>query len=361
MKKEIYSHRRRMIKMLSDERRRQGLSQEDVAGKMGVLRSNLSRFEGGEQNPTLDFIIKYAVALDMEPDMVLKATADAEDVAPKTKQQSKKENTGMSNKALFEKIDFYREEINNKRPLTAAEVRELDNYFKIGTTYASNAIEGNTLTLSETKIIIEDGITVGGKPLKYCYEATGHAKAYDYMISIARGDNFEITEEVILKLHKLFYSGIDDEYAGKYRDIQVFITGTEYIPPKASEVPNLMREFVNKLSEYKTTMHPIEYAAYAHRRLVDIHPFVDGNGRTARLLMNLILINRGYVAVSISPVLRFDYMQALQAAQRKSKPSDEAFVRLIAECELEAQKDYFRMFGMPIPKKQRSVDDREDR
>ncbi len=360
MENEIYAHRRRMIKLLSDERKQRGLSQEDVAGRMGVLRSNLSRFEGGEQNPTLDFLIKYAVALGMEPDMILKGAPEA-DAVPVIRQQTKKENTNMSYKALLEKIDFYRDEINKKRPLSAAEIKELDNYFKIGTTYASNAIEGNTLTLSETKVIIEDGITVGGKPLKFCYEATGHAKAYDYMIAVARGGDFEITEEVILKLHKLFYGGIDSEYAGKYRDIQVFITGTEYLPPTPDDVPNLMGEFVEKLREYKDTMHPIEYAAYAHRRLVDIHPFVDGNGRTARLLMNLILINRGYVAVSISPVLRFDYMQALQAAQRKSKPSDEAFVRLIAECEVEAQKDYFRMFRMPIPKKTKAGDDRGDR
>ncbi len=359
MEGKIYEHRKRIIKLLSDERKMHGLSQEVVATAMGVLRSNLSRFESGEQNPTIDFLIKYALALGMEPDMLLKGAAVEEPIIQKT--TKKQENSNMSNKTLLDKIDFYREEIEKRRPLIAAEIKELDNYFKIGNTYASNAIEGNPLTLSETKVIIEDGITVGGKPLKYCYEATGHAKAYDYMISVARGDNFEITEEVILKLHKLFYSGIDDEYAGKYRDIQVFITGTEYIPPKAENVPKLMKEFIQKLDEYNDTMHIIEYAAYAHRRLVDIHPFIDGNGRTARLLMNLILINKGYVAVSISPVLRFEYMQALQLAQRKTKSSDEAFVKLIAECEIEAQKDYFRLFGIPIPKKPRDKENKGDR
>ncbi len=351
MDNEIYRHRKNIIKLLADERKRQGRSQEEVAGRMGVLRSNLSRFESGEQNPTLDFLIKYAIALDMEPDIVLKGES-APIIAATSNLQIKKENVSMGYKALLEKADFFREEINRRRPLSVAEIKELDHYFKIGTTYASNAIEGNTLTLSETKVIIEDGITVGGKPLKYCYEATGHAKAYDYMISIARGDHFKITEEVILKLHRLFYSGIDTDEAGKYRDIQVFITGTEYLPPSPEDVPRLMTDFAKDLEARKDTMHPIEYAAYAHRRLVDIHPFVDGNGRTARLLMNLILLNRGYVALSIPPVLRFDYMQALQAAQRSQKPSDEPFIRLIAECELEAQKDYFRMFRIPIPQKE---------
>ena len=184
-------------------------------------------------------------------------------------------------------------------------------------------------------------------------------QAYDYMISIARGDDFRITEDVILKLHKLFYSGIDEEYAGRYRDYQVFITGTEYLPPSPEDVPDLMKRFVAELGQKEALMHPIEYAAYVHRRLVDIHPFADGNGRTARLLMNLILINKGYIAVSIPPILRLDYMQALQAAQRENHPSDEAFVRLIAECEIEAEKDYFRLFHMQIPKKVRN--DRDER
>lgn len=348
MAEEIYRYRQNMIRMLTLERKKQKLSQETVSERMGIQRSNLARFERGEQNPTLDFLIKYAVALGMEPDMILKSGNPASmEELPERKERM----AYMSYKALLEKADFFKDEISKKRPLTKAEIRELDNYFKVGTTYASNAIEGNTLTLSETKVIIEDGITVGGKPLKYCYEATGHAKAYDYMISIARGDDFRMTEEVILKLHKLFYSGIDEEYAGRYRDYQVFITGTEYLPPSPEDVPHLMKEFVSELREKESVLHPIEYAAYVHRRLVDIHPFVDGNGRTARLLMNLILINKGYIAVSIPPILRFDYMQTLQAAQREDHPSDEAFVRLIAECEIEAEKDYFRLFRMPIPKK----------
>ncbi|MCD8003449.1 MAG: Fic family protein [Clostridia bacterium] len=256
----------------------------------------------------------------------------------------------MSYKGLLKKADFYRDEINKKRPLSVEEIRELDNYFKIGVTYTSNALEGNTLTLSETKVLIEDGITVGGKPLRDCIEAVGHADAYDYMVSVARSEALDISEDTILYLHKLFYSGIDAKNAGKYRDIQVFITGTEYVPPKADEVPKLMSNFVRNLKTAEKELHPIALAAFAHEKLVEIHPFVDGNGRTSRLLMNLILLNKGYVAVSIPPVLRFEYIQALQAAQRSEKPDSEAFVKLIAECEIEAQKDYFRLFHEPIPK-----------
>lgn len=250
----------------------------------------------------------------------------------------------MTIKDLLKRIDDYAAAIRAHRPLSDAEVKELDAYYRIGLTYTSNALEGNSLTLSETKVLLEDGITVGGKPIKDCYEAAGHARAYDYMLSLARDRNVVITEDMILHLHNLFYSGIDPDNAGQYRKGQVFITGTEYLPPAAEDVPKCMASFIRELAENQNSLHPIEFAAYAHRRLVDIHPFQDGNGRTARLLMNLILLNHGYCVVSIPPILRHDYIVALQQSQRKENPSDEAFLKLIAECEIESQKDYCRMF-----------------
>lgn len=264
----------------------------------------------------------------------------------------------MDKQALLQRIDRYAAFIREHRPLSDAEVKELDVYYRIGTTYSSNALEGNSLTLSETKVLLEDGITVGGKPIRDCYEATGHAKAYDYMLSLARSEELPLTEDTIRRLHFLFYNGIDPDAAGAYRKGQVFITGTEYVPPTAEEVPALMATFVDELKSKRDTLHPVELAAWAHRRLVDIHPFQDGNGRTARLLMNLILINKGYCVVSIPPVLRHEYITALQQAQRSSSPSDAAFVRLIAECEIEAQKDYCRMFHIKLPDMKKDAPER---
>lgn len=255
----------------------------------------------------------------------------------------------MTIKDLLKRIDDYAAVIHGYRPLSAAEVKELDAYYRIGMTYSSNALEGNSLTLSETKVLLEDGITVGGRPIRDCYEATGHARAYDYMLGLARSGSLSISEDVVSHLHYLFYNAIDPDTAGEYRKGQVFITGTEYIPPVAEEVPGCMASFMLELSERQQKLHPIELASYAHRRLVDIHPFQDGNGRTARLLMNLILINRGYCIVSIPPIRRHDYIAALQQAQRDDHPSDEAFIKLIAECEIEAQKDYCRMFRIKLP------------
>ncbi len=250
----------------------------------------------------------------------------------------------MNVHALLEQIDRTKAWIDERRPLAPEEVRELDAYFRIGMTYSSNALEGNALTLSETKVLLEDGLTVGGKPLRDCYEAQGHADAYDFMLEAARNSSFVLSEEVMLRLHRLFYRRVEPEEAGRYRSIQVFITGTDYVPPKPEDVPALMRDFAGTLADQRERLHPVRLAAFAHRRLVDIHPFTDGNGRTARLLMNLILVNRGYPVASIPPVRRLDYINALKAAQRAANPDDEPFVRLVAECVLETQRDCCRMF-----------------
>ena len=254
----------------------------------------------------------------------------------------------MDIKNLLLRIDDIREEIGKRRPLTTEEALQLKNFYRVGLTYTSNALEGNSLTLTETKILLEDGLTVSGKPIKDCYEAEGHAEAFDFMYEVSNGGDLNITEETICTLHRLFYKRLDEENAGSYRKGQVIITGTEYVPPIADDVPEMMKEFIRSLDERKNEVHPVLLAAYAHRKFVDIHPFVDGNGRTARLLMNLIFVNKGYQIVSIPPILRPDYISALVVAQREKNPSDEPFNELIANCELESQKEFCRLFHIKI-------------
>ncbi|MGF7145188.1 Fic family protein [Anaerotaenia torta] len=185
---------------------------------------------------------------------------------------------------------------------------------------------------------------MGGKPIRDCYEAMGHGDAYNFMLELARQQDMTVTEEVIKKLHKLFYQKVDADLAGQYRTIQIYISGTEYIPPSPEEVPRLMKHLTDLLQASKRTLHPIELAAMAHRRFVDIHPFVDGNGRTARLLMNLILVNTGYGVVSIPPVLRNDYINAL--ALSRMQDNIDPFSQLIAECVIETERDYCRLLRL---------------
>lgn len=245
---------------------------------------------------------------------------------------------------LLLKADSYKEKISATRPLEKEEIKSLDDYFRIGFTYSSNALEGNTLTISETKILLEDGITVGGRPLKDCYEAIGHGAAYDFILELARQQDMNITEDTIKKLHRLFYQKVDADQAGQYRSIQVYISGTEYIPPAPDAVPLSMKHLVDQIRSSRSILHPIELAAMAHKQLVDIHPFIDGNGRAARLLMNLLLVNTGYGVVSIPPIWRNDYINALSASRRQQDM--EPFCKLIAECVIETERDYCRLLKL---------------
>ena len=245
----------------------------------------------------------------------------------------------MAIKKLLSKIDGQQKRINEMRPLADETVTSLKNYYKIGLTWSSNAMEGNTLTESETKIVIEDGLTIGGKPLRDHLEAYGHAEAFQEMMR--RAQNRKIAEDDILKLHHLFYRKIDADNAGHYRKSKVFISGSHYPLPDPREVPNLIKELIVSIEKNRGSEHPVLTAAKAHLEFVFIHPFVDGNGRVARLVMNLILLQEGYNIVLIPPVLRSDYITSLEAARK----SDDAFLTLICRCVYETQKDYLRMMG----------------
>jgi Fic family protein len=244
----------------------------------------------------------------------------------------------MNIESLIKDIDALQKEINKLRPFSNSRLRELKDYFKIGLTYSSNALEGNTLTESETKVVIEEGITIGGKPLKDHYEAIGHAEAFEKVFDIYKNKN--MTESVVKNLHLLFYGRISKEDAGKYRTVTAFITGSKYPLPKPSELPSLMKGFIRKASAHKKKLHPIESAAKIHKEFVFIHPFIDGNGRVARLLMNFTLLQEGYLLAIISPILRAEYIRHLEEAHK----NDDGFVKFIGEAVRETQKDYLRIF-----------------
>lgn len=240
----------------------------------------------------------------------------------------------------FKDNDEYKAKIDSFRPLDENILRQIKAYFKISFTYTSNAIEGNSLSLSETKIIIEDGITIGGKSFKEHLEVIGNSNAYDLLFDIANR-NVPISEDIILELHKMLYLNIDEKNAGKYRSCNVLITGCEYELPRYQELPKLMKEFVQSIEPNRGKMHPVEFAAWLHERLVTIHPFIDGNGRTARLLMNLALLNAGYNVITIPPVVRNDYITGLQDAQLQNNIIP--FTNFISEMVLESQKEYLRI------------------
>lgn len=238
---------------------------------------------------------------------------------------------------ILKEIDKLQAEINSYRPLSVNILKQLKEYYRVGLTYTSNALEGNSLTETETKVVLEDGITIGGKPIRDYYEALGHSEAYDYIYSLAKTKGF--AEKDIKKLHKLFYHRIDEARAGKYRKEKVFISGSKYPLPAPEKVPELMSEFMNRVNDLDKNNHPAEYSAIVHKEIAFIHPFIDGNGRVARLLMNLILLQKGYCIAIIPPILRRDYIQTLE----KAHTDDNDLREFIAGAVRETQKDYLRL------------------
>jgi len=252
----------------------------------------------------------------------------------------------MAIKREYAYCDQLKAKIDAMRPFPPETLKSLQEYYRVGLTYSSNALEGNSLTESETKIVIEDGLTVEGKPLRDTYEAIGHAEAYDHLYEIAQEKPLELAD--ILKLHELFYRKISPESAGKIRTGQVFISGSRYRLPKSSDLPELLEKFVVWFHGNEKRLHPVEFAALSHQKLVFIHPFIDGNGRVSRLLMNLALMRAGYNIAIIPPILRGEYIAALEKAHRNTGD----FCSFIAHCVSETQKDLLRLFGVrPMPMK----------
>jgi Fic family protein len=257
-------------------------------------------------------------------------------------------NNGLCKKTKYSIIEYWRhfmnclEEIDQRmktideiRPFEGGYLQQINQFFKIETTYSSNAIEGNTHTLEETKVILEDGITIGGHPLREFYEVEGHGQAYDYMFSLIK--KRDITEEDILYCHKLFSRNIPNFIdPGEYRKIEVMISGSNKVLPKAEDVPIKMKEYIEWINKERDKYHPVMFAAETHRRLVNIHPFTDGNGRISRLVMNTFLYQDKLFPVSIPVLRRIDYYNALEKNKR------EGFGNLIAELELQTIKDLMR-------------------
>jgi Fic family protein len=231
----------------------------------------------------------------------------------------------MIERRLLARITGKKARLDALRPLPAAALLRLSEQISVEMIYHSNAIEGNTLTLQETRLILETGITIGGKSLREHFEVINHQEALTYVEDLASGME-AITPFHVRQIHKLVLTRIDDENAGQYRTLPVRIAGASHQPPDAWEVPLQMAEWGDWLQGPALTLHPIERAALTHHRLAAIHPFIDGNGRTARLVMNLLLLREGYPPTIILRTNRQQYYRVLAQADRGHSASFVNFV-----------------------------------
>jgi Fic family protein len=224
--------------------------------------------------------------------------------------------------------------LDSFRPLSAAVLAELKQRYDVRFTYDSNAIEGNTLTQSETELVLSQGITIGGKTLAEHLEVIGHKEAIDYIETLAQTEA-PLSEWDIRQIHNLVLRRLSPTEAGRYRQLDVKAAGNDHHYPPHYLLPGLMADFIEWLAEASSTMHPLEYASEAHYRFVSIHPFADGNGRTGRLLMNLLLLRAGFPIVSIAKQNREAYINALATAQQ-SQNDLTLLLALICEAAREA-------------------------
>ena len=221
-------------------------------------------------------------------------------------------------------------EINNNKSILTKLLKNKNNkkeffsWLKTELAYTSNAIEGNTLTRKETQLVIEENLTSSSKPLKNYIEAVNHAKAFSKIIELIE-NNISIDEKNILELHRIILTGLDDLNAGFYRDCRVRISGSDTILPNPLKVPELMTDFYKWLG-VNIKDEPLT-AIMAHLKFVSIHPFVDGNGRIARLLMNMILLKNGYAPIIIRPTDRKKYLSAIENYQ--TKDVEETYIKLM--------------------------------
>ncbi|MCH8487756.1 MAG: Fic family protein [Candidatus Cyclonatronum sp.] len=242
----------------------------------------------------------------------------------------------------FRKIDALKSKLDAYRPLPPELVRNLRDDLNLRWTYHSNAIEGNTLTLKETKVALE-GITVGGKTMREHLEAVNHREAIHFVEELVQNKE-KLTEWHIKSVHQLVLRTIDDAHAGVYRKINVFIAGADHTPPDALHVPEEMKAFISWYREEATKLHAVERAARVHNDFVKMHPFTDGNGRTARLLMNLELMKSGYPPAILPIDKRLAYYEALDLAH--TKEDFEPFLKLMIEIVEDGFRPFFHALGI---------------
>lgn len=225
----------------------------------------------------------------------------------------------------------------NKSKIDTITLSSYEQDFELKFTHNSTAIEGNTLTLMETKVVLEDGISIGGKELREIYEVINHKKAYGY-VKKCISENKPLTENIVKDLHAILTENI--LVGGIYRNQEVRISGAGFTPPAGNEMYLQIKAFYEDLKN-KSDLNPIELAAWTHAEFVRIHPFIDGNGRTSRLLMNYQLLSQSFLPVSIAKEDRLTYYNTLE--EFATKGNLEPFADFVATLEEQQLDEYLKM------------------
>lgn len=241
----------------------------------------------------------------------------------------------MDIKRLLEKKNIYQQ---GRNTIDLVSISSYDKEFELTFTHNSTAIEGNTLTLMETKVVLEDGISIGGKELREIYEVINHRKAYRYVKKCIAGNQI-LNENIVKDIHSILMENI--LAGGIYRNQEIRISGASHTPPAGNDMFIQIKNFYADLSRVRNELNPIEFAAWTHAEFVRVHPFIDGNGRTSRLLMNYQLMRNGFLPVSIAKENRVEYYEALDEYAVSGKL--EMFADMVAELEDVQLETYIKL------------------
>ncbi|MBI1838440.1 MAG: Fic family protein [Flavobacteriia bacterium] len=346
-----------MKTLIKNARINKGLKTRELAQLLAIDQALVSKFESGTRKPTREQVKQLAHFLDIPLEEILplwikeKILYEIQDeefasqaltlVQEEIAKYDSTEQFFISN-SLQEKLDLIDSLKSKLDKLRAFDSYRIAQALELEYTFESNRIEGNTLTLKETDLVINEGLTVSGKSMREHLEAINHQEAIEYVKDLVQR-KVSINERELLVIHNMILRGIMPEYAGKYRNIQVMIKGSAHMPPQPFLVPKKMEEYFEWYQINRNKLHPVVLAAEMHERLVTIHPFVDGNGRTSRLIMNLILLKHGFVIANIKGdyEARMNYYNALELVQTEKEK--DTFLNIIADVEIDCLNRYLKI------------------
>ena len=349
----------KMKTLLKNAREQKGLKTREVAHFLGIDQALISKFEKGTRKPTKEQIVKLASLLEIDYETLMVAwlkerilyEIGQDEFALKAINMVREEiensfstvkkSLSKNLQSILNEIDILKSKLDQFRQFDSYRITQT---LELEYTFESNRIEGNTLTLRETELVINEGLTISGKSMREHLEAINHNEAIAYIKHLME-KNTSLNEREILSIHNLILRGINPEDAGRYRRVQVMIKGSSHMPPQPFLVSKEMEDFFIWYETNKNSLHPIVLAAELHERIVSIHPFIDGNGRTSRLIMNLILLQNGYVIANIKGDYdnKIKYYNELETAQTKNNKED--FLLFVAQTEKESLERYLEIIA----------------
>ncbi|HIE45025.1 MAG TPA: DNA-binding protein [Flavobacteriaceae bacterium] len=349
---------------LKDNRKARNYTLLHVSVALRIDSAIISKIESGKRTATRKQVKQFVSFLNLnekdafskwlsdkivydlqDEDYALEAFRVAEEqIKYKITKAKKSQKLAIELVFLLKNVDKLQKTWSSLKPLNKTQLEKMREYFMLNYTFESNLIEGNTLTLQETHLVVNEGLTISGKSMKEHLEAVNHYEAIDFIMDLVKNKE-PFTQRILKEIHYLILKGIDRTNAGVYRRVPVVISGSAHKPPQPYLIDKQMEDVFEFYAANKNKMHPVILASEMHQKIVTVHPFIDGNGRTCRLIMNLILLQNGYTIANLkgNNIARLTYYKALENIQINDSTLD--FHSLIINTSIDSLKEHIELAG----------------